>query len=152
MAHKTILAQLHSLVNNEGMTVEQAVEQILPGADPKFWEHKLANYDPNAPKPKRRKRRRSSTRRRPRKRTFRADAVLSRTTLSSAEESREQEAEAMAELVKRVNRSETVEVIDRSGERRILEVSRQYRLKGELENRPILWRRPGGQVISLEVA
>ncbi len=145
----TILSQLHRLVNS-GHTLESAIDLVIPGADPTFWERKLATYDPNAPKPKRRRSRSRS--RKTNKRTFRASSVLTKTTLSTTRQA-EARAKATAELVKRVNDQadpETVEVTTPTGQHQILEIRRDYHIPTQLESRPILWQF-GDQIIELEV-
>ena len=144
----SILADLYQAVNT-GQTLQQAIDAIIPGADLKFWERKLANYDPNAPRPKPHRSRRSS-RKASSKRTFRADSVLALSTTQQAEV----RARATTELVERVNNEtdpETVEVTTPTGGYQILEVRRNYQIPGQLESRPILWQF-GGQTIELEVA
>ena len=96
-----ILADLHQKINS-GLTLQEAIDQIIPGADPTFWAAKVANYDPTTPKPKRKKSRRKSSRKSS-KRTFQASTVLAKMSLSTAEEQAEQRGGAMAEQLDQVN-------------------------------------------------
>ena len=96
----SIISDLHTLVQT-GLTLQEAIDQIIPGADPTFWASKVANYDPTAPKPKRKKSTRRS--RKSNKRTFQASQVLNQMSLSTADQQAEQRGGAMADLVNRVN-------------------------------------------------
>lgn len=44
----SIISDIYNLVN-QGLGLSQAVEQIVPGADPGFWRKQLANYNPAQP-------------------------------------------------------------------------------------------------------
>ncbi len=92
----SIIAQLHQAINN-GKTLAEAIDTIVPGADLAYWQKRLANYDPNA-KPAKRKRSRSRSRKATR--NFRASAVLARMTVTETEQ---RIGNAMAEQVTRVN-------------------------------------------------
>jgi len=50
---QTIIERLHYYVNIHRMPLVDAVEQVVPGADPTYWQRRLANYDPTAPARKR---------------------------------------------------------------------------------------------------
>lgn len=96
---KSILSQLWSAVNTDGLTLEAAIAKIIPGADPAFWRPRVVNYDPDAPRPKRKRRR--TTRRRSRK-MLRATMPKGPSAFVQAEE----RGKATLELVERVNGDE----------------------------------------------
>jgi hypothetical protein len=88
-------------MNTCNLTIEEAVEQMVPGADPSFWEDAVKNYNPNKATRKKSKSRRrsprhiySSTRR------WRADSVLSHPSFF---EQQRTQGQAMAGLVNRAN-------------------------------------------------
>lgn len=99
----SIVAELYTLVNVEKIPLAQAVEQIVPGADLAYWQKRLATYNPNACPSKRRKKQTRNTRRIQRT-TFRADAVLARSSYASQQSGQNQ---ASSQLVERVNEEPT---------------------------------------------
>jgi hypothetical protein len=102
----SIISEIHSLVKNDGLTIEQAVEQRVPGADPKYWRKRLENYSPAAPpKPRKKTKSRRSTYRSTRK--WAAASILS--TGSGFFSQREARGRATAELVDRVNSKDQVD-------------------------------------------
>lgn len=82
-----------------GHSLASAIAWIVPGADEAFWKKFLADYNPDAPKKRRRKTRSRN------RRTLRADAVL-----SGAELQKRQRNQARAELVTRANEAESTEL------------------------------------------
>lgn len=56
MASNTILQQVRELINTAGLALEDALEQIVPGADPAYWRRLLDRADQQAAprKPRRR--------------------------------------------------------------------------------------------------
>lgn len=98
----SIIDRLHQ-ATQAGHSLASAIAWIVPGADEAFWKKFLADYNPNAPKKRRRK-----TRSRPRsrnRRTLRADAIL-----SGAELQKKQRGAAIAEQVSRVNEPESTDL------------------------------------------
>ena len=70
----SIISELHAKVNS-GMNLTAAIDQIVPGADPAYWQRRLANYDPAAKSNRRTARRKAGSSRR-KKSTFAASQVL----------------------------------------------------------------------------
>lgn len=95
----TILTQLHEAVNSDGLTVSEAIDKIIPGADVAYWQRRLANYNPGEKTKKRKPRRRSGGKNR---RTFRASQVLSGAELQTYDRHT-----ATSELIARVNDTPT---------------------------------------------
>lgn len=94
-----ILAQILSLINL-GRSLPQAIDTIIPGADPAFWQKVIARYQANlAPKKSSRKSKSSSRSRKPGKR-FASSVPF---VLSFAEKQTERRTAVTAELVGRVN-------------------------------------------------
>ena len=90
------ISKIYELVNQDGLTIEQAIEQVVPGADVAQWENILKRYTPHK-KPSKK----SSSRRTHRStKTWRASSVLSRPNALAQQDSR---AQATAELVTRAN-------------------------------------------------
>ena len=88
----TILQQILALINT-GSTVQQAIDQVVPGADPSYWQHLVKRHQAQVSQPQRKPRKRTTSKRsngQPRKRFNYAAQVLSL-------------GYAMAELTERVN-------------------------------------------------
>ena len=77
MASNNILQQIRDLINNAGLALEDALEQIVPGADPAYWR-RLLDRQPAPAAPRKPHRRSSGSRRTPSKRTNYAAAVTAR--------------------------------------------------------------------------
>lgn len=102
------VAELHKMVK-QGMTLEAAVEQLWPGADPAYWRRRLARYEPQAEPPARPKRkRRRAPARRVNKRTFKASAVLGSMSISAKEQQDRRTAKGTGEAVDRANEGRSI--------------------------------------------